>query len=343
MGDTQQNAAPDESGHAAPAPSDQESEDFLMGQTTLDDGNDPTGEQRLLALRDAARQQLDGLDAEQEPAGEAKAEAPTEQKAADEKQEPAEEPTPLAGKFKSPEELEKAYLEVQSAKGRLAQELGELRTRVRAAEATAQARQDTRRQEQVQTAIEDQRQRIQQHAMNTLGMTEQEASEHAQLILESADIISQTRVGEAEQRYRPVVEQQERYQRAEAIAVELRSEVDPEGNLLRPDWNEVVESKEFIQLYTDRPRILDDPELMDLAYQNARLMRTQSTQQAEQHAQEVKAEIDGRIRQEKAAAATAGGGASARQEPSTNESDDPEWDAVLQAGGGNEFLMGGGD
>jgi len=166
-------------------------------------------------------------------------------------EEPAEE-TLLAGKYKTVEDLEKAYIHSESKIGELgpkASESQELRERLARLEGQAQARPVQAQPVQpqydprVQTrqAFANQRQRVYMDQ----GLDEASARDVAQKDVVALGMFVDAEIGNRTQRYDAALQVNERERLLQSNAYNMREEKTRSGNPVRPNWDQVVSTKEF--------------------------------------------------------------------------------------------------
>jgi len=219
----------------------------------------------------------------------------------------------LAGKFDSVDELESAHVSLQKVLGRQGTELRQARDEILRLTGRLEAVEQIRKTEpKVDQAQEDFVSKRAKTYQDRIGLEHDEAMEMARQDFELADSVAARRVQAAEQKYEPLFQNAEQFKRAEAAAAQLRDEVDTDGNMVRPDWQDVSRSQEFAELMQANPEYLNSKPGIEALYLKAK-SSIQATQQPD-HASEAASlkkqanEIVDREKRRAASASGAGGG-----------------------------------
>ena len=157
--------------------------------------------------------------------------------------------TLLAGKYKTVEDLETGYQNLEGKLGELgpkANESQELRERLARlegrAEVTApQVSTELTPRQQTRQAFAAQRARI----YLDQGFDEAAARDIAEKDAITMGMLVESEVNNRTQKYEQTYQDESRDRQLQSYAHEMRGEVGPEGNPLRPEWDDVVATKEF--------------------------------------------------------------------------------------------------
>ena len=320
-----QEVAPN-TGHAAdPSASDAErnaelilSEDILSDESPADFGQEPDG--------DHARP------------GEIPTEEPPAQQDTAPEETTEEPPAKLAGKYESVEQLESAHGNLEKVLGRQGAELRKTREDL----ARLEGQVEGQRQVAPPGASPDQIERENSIRVLTadneaIGMDAQEARTRAENQYAVFDQMANRRVANAVSEFRPYIDDARVSKESVVMAGALRDETDAEGNLLRPDWNEVVKTTEFAGLMQANQDKLASRDGIENLYLRA---RTASSVADTAREQKVASDAEQVVADEKARAASATGGASG-DDALPVSTEDPEVQAIYDLGKDRPPLMGG--
>lgn len=237
-----------------------------------------------------------------------------------------------AGKYESPEELEAAHQNLQQVLGRQGEEIRQSRERLARLEGQQEAIEKIREKkpegDETRKAFVEKRTRVYH---DRIGMDEQEARELAEADFDLVDTVASERVGQESEKYRPLLERNQKFERANRLAEELRDETDGLGQPIRPDWDEVKDTPEFSRLMAEHPGSLDTREGIELLYLKARIAHAESAEDEEDPetdeedpetvAKDVKQQAREVVRREKrrASGAIPGAGGDSKSQPSEEE------------------------
>jgi hypothetical protein len=192
--------------------------------------------------------------------------------------EPAQEPEPeakkYAGEFETVEEMESKYLHLKTKLGKQGNELGEIRERMARLEGRREAGGETDTPgaeggDEVQTLLNREAEALAKDLIEQQGLSRQEAIRVATSSIERTYNVTRGLLKPVT----AVTEQHARQRRLYTKAVELSSEADDAGKLLRPDWKDVIESPDFKAVGDAHPHLLDvdgTPDGLGLAYELAK-------------------------------------------------------------------------